>query len=342
MDIIVPILAALVALVVGGAAGYVFASKAGGTKLAEYEAEREKWRQAAESKSREAEDKIRDATARAQAAEKEFDLKVRDTRLKIKEELDQENDAVRARLKNQENRIRQKSDAIDKKGELLDKREVEVTGREKHLIVREKALVQEEKKYHALVDDWYAKVERAAGMTAQDAKKQLVDSMINEAKHDAASEVRRIEDEAREEAEKKAQKIIAIATQRVSTDYVNENSVSVVHLPNEDMKGRIIGREGRNIRALEAATGVDFIVDDTPEAVIISAHNPIRRAVARRTLEHLIEDGRIHPARIEEIVEKFTQEIERDIVQAGEQATLDAGVHGLHPELMKLLGRLKY
>jgi len=291
---------------------------------------------------KEVERRKQDAEARIGSVEKESDLKLRDEQLKMKSAFDKEMEAMRVARKHQENRLRHRNETLEKKADLLDKMEVEVTGRERTQIVREKALVQQEKKYQALVDDWKAKVERASGLTAQEAKKQLVESLISEAKHESAKMIRIIEEETRETAEKSAKKIIALASQRVAVEYINEKSVSVVHLPSEDMKGRIIGREGRNIRALEASTGIDFIVDDTPEAVILSGHNPIRREIARQTLVALIQDGRIHPGRIEEIAKKCEAEVEKEIVQAGEQATFDVGVHGIHPELVKLIGRLKF
>ncbi len=179
-------------------------------------------------------------------------------------------------------------------------------------------------------------------MTAAEAKKELMDAMENEAKHDVAKRIKAIEEEAREIADKKAKEIISLAIQRYAGEYVAEKTVSVVPLPSDEMKGRIIGREGRNIRALEAATGIDLIIDDTPEAVILSGFNPVRREVARLSLEKLIADGRIHPGRIEEVVAKSTEEVEISIKEAGEQAAFDLGVHGIHPEILKLIGRLKY
>ena len=181
-----------------------------------------------------------------------------------------------------------------------------------------------------------------AGISSREAKKLLIRSIENEAKHDAAKLIRKIENEAREKAKGQAEEIIGLAIKRFAGDYVTEKTVSVVNLPNEEMKGRIIGREGRNIRAIEAATGIDLIVDDTPEAVILSGFNPVRREVAKISLERLIDDGRIHPARIEEIVEKVNEEVEASIKEAGEQATFDVAVHGINPELVKLIGRLKY
>ncbi|MCK5724239.1 MAG: ribonuclease Y, partial [Gammaproteobacteria bacterium] len=185
-------------------------------------------------------------------------------------------------------------------------------------------------------------LERLAGISSEQAKHLLIASMESEAKHDAATMMRRIENEARDDADRKAQEILSLAVKRYAGDYVAEKTVSVVNLPNEEMKGRIIGREGRNIRAIEAATGIDLIIDDTPEAVILSGFNPVRREVAKISLERLIDDGRIHPARIEEIVSKVGKEVDATIKEAGEQATFDVGVHGINQELVKLIGRLKY
>ncbi len=318
----------IITLVVGGFAGFVLAKIAERKRFLEVEEEARK--------------KELEIKKQMQAAEKELDLKIRDKELKMKAAVEKETDVVRNRLKNKEESLRHRLDVSDKKCDFLDQKEVEITGRERTLIVREKALVQQEKTYNALVEEWYAKTEKISGLSAQEAKKQLMDSMISEARHESAKMVRQLEEEAREKAEAEAVKIIALSTQRLATDYISEHSISVVDLPTEEMKGRIIGREGRNIRALEAATGVDFIVDDTPEAVILSAHNPVRRAVARQTLQVLMADGRIHPRRIEEVVQKCEAEIQKEIQKAGEQATFDVGVHGIHPELVKLIGRLKY
>ncbi|WP_027716409.1 ribonuclease Y, partial [Desulfuromonas sp. TF] len=185
-------------------------------------------------------------------------------------------------------------------------------------------------------------LERLSGLSSEEAKEQLIRTMESEARHDAAKRIKQIEDEAKETADKKAKEILALAIQRYAGDYVAEKTVSVVPLPTDEMKGRIIGREGRNIRAIEAATGIDLIIDDTPEAVIISGFNPVRREVARLALERLITDGRIHPARIEEVVNKAALEVDEAIREAGEQATFDVGVHGINPEIIKLIGRLKY
>ena len=207
---------------------------------------------------------------------------------------------------------------------------------------QEKDLINREKELESILKDERRRLEEISGMSALEAKDMLVRSVENEARHDAAVLVKKIETEAREMGDRKAKDIISLAIQRYSGDYVAEKTVSVVTLPNEEMKGRIIGREGRNIRAIEASTGVDLIIDDTPEAVILSGFNPVRREIARISLERLISDGRIHPARIEEIVEKVSAEIETSIREAGEQAAFDVGVHGIHPELIKLIGKLKF
>jgi ribonuclease Y len=224
----------------------------------------------------------------------------------------------------------------------LDAKEGEINKKEVSLAEKEKSVKEQEKKYEALLAEEKARLEKIAHITSEEAKKLLVERMENEARHEAAKRIKGIEEELKEQAAKKANEIISLAVQRYAGEYVMEKTVSLVNLPNEEMKGRIIGREGRNIRALEAATGVDLIIDDTPEAVIISGFNPVRREIARIALERLISDGRIHPTRIEEIVAKVEQETEAAIKEAGEQAAFDVGVHGLHPEVIKLIGKLRY
>ncbi|HDH96620.1 MAG TPA: ribonuclease Y [Proteobacteria bacterium] len=285
---------------------------------------------------------IEEAERKAKSMEKEAQLRIKDMELQSKAKLEEEAKEQRKELQQWERRLLQKEEHLEKKVELWDRKEEELNKRERSLVVREKAAEALERKYEAMVDEWRTKLERLAGMTAQEAKRKLLESMEEEAEREFAKRLREMEDRLREEADRKAKEIIATSIQRLATDFVSENSVTVVQLPNEEMKGRIIGREGRNIRALESITGVDLIVDDTPEAVIISAHNPIRREVARIALERLVADGRIHPARIEEVVQKVEQEVEESITKAGEQAAFDVGVHGLHPEIIKLLGRLKY
>jgi len=285
---------------------------------------------------------VHEAEARAQNLQKEAELKIKDRRLQMQEQVEREAKQRQGELEAQEKRLSLKEENQERKTLLLDEKEIEVTTREKILVVREAALAQQEKKYEALVEELQTRLERVAGMSQSEAKQHLMKVMESEAKHEAARMIREINEEAKKNADNEAKKIISLAIQRYAGEYVAERTVSAVNLPNDDMKGRIIGREGRNIRALEAATGVDFIVDDTPETVVLSCHNPVRREIARISLERLITDGRIHPSRIEEIVAKVTGEVEQDIQQAGEQAIFDLGVHGLHPELVKLIGRLKF
>jgi len=285
---------------------------------------------------------IEEAEKKAEILKKEALLEVKDKFYQEKAEFEKETVEKRQELQNLEKRIIQRESHLDKKIELLDTKEGEINRREKNLIQQEKAIQEQEKKVVALFEKQRAQLESIAKMSSEEAKRLLMESMENEAKHEVAKRIKKIEDEARELADKKSKEIISLAIQRYAGEYVAEKTVSVVNLPNEEMKGRIIGREGRNIRALEAATGIDLIIDDTPEAVILSGFNPIRREIARIALERLVSDGRIHPARIEEIVQKVEQEIEVAVREAGEQATFDVGVHGIHPELIKLIGRLKY
>jgi len=285
---------------------------------------------------------IEEAERKSKSMEKEAQLRIKDAELQSRAKLEEEAKEQKKEFQQWERRLIQKEEHLEKKVELWDRKEEELNRRERSLVVREKAAEALERKYEAMVEEWRSKLERLAGMTAQEAKKRLLESMQEEAERDFAKRLKDIENRLREESDKKAKEIIATSIQRLATDFVSENSVTVVQLPNEEMKGRIIGREGRNIRALESITGVDLIVDDTPEAVIISAHNPIRREIARISLERLVADGRIHPARIEEVVQKVEQEVQASITKAGEQAAFDVGVHGLHPELIELLGRLKY
>ena len=285
---------------------------------------------------------IEEAEQRAEILKKEALLQVKEKFYQEKAEFEKETIDKRQELQNLEKRIMQKESHLDKKVEFLEMKEAEIVRKEKTLLQQEKEILERDKKVTALLEKQRIQLENIAKMSSEEAKQLLIESMEDEAKHEAAKKIKRIEDETRELADKKAKEIISLAIQRYSGEYVSEKTVSVVNLPNEEMKGRIIGREGRNIRALEAATGIDLIIDDTPEAVILSGFNPIRREIARIALERLVSDGRIHPARIEEIVQKVEQEIELAVREAGEQATFDVGVHGIHPELIKLIGRLKY
>jgi len=285
---------------------------------------------------------VEEAEKKAEILRKEALLQAKDKFYQEKAEFEKETVEKRQELQILEKRIIQRESNLDKKIELLDAKEGDIVRKEKNLIQQEKVVQEQEKKVTMLLEKQRIQLENIAKMSSEEAKRLLMESMEEEAKHDAAKRIKRIEEESRELADKKAKEIISLAVQRYAGEYVAEKTVSVVNLPNEEMKGRIIGREGRNIRALEAATGIDLIIDDTPEAVILSGFNPIRREIARIALERLVSDGRIHPARIEEIVQKVEQEVETSIREAGEQATFDVGVHGIHPEVIKLIGRLKY
>ncbi len=285
---------------------------------------------------------IEDAKKEADTIRKEAVIQAKDAVLEAKSEWEKEARELRREIQAQEKRLLQREEHLDRKTTQLDGREGDLSQREKALPQLEEQVRSRQHEADQLVLQQTETLERLSGMTSEDARNYLISTMESEAKHDAAKRIKQIEDEARETADKKAKEILALAIQRYAGDFVAEKAVSVVPLPSDEMKGRIIGREGRNIRAIEAATGIDLIIDDTPEAVIISGFNPVRREVARLTLERLVADGRIHPARIEEVVSKAAQEVDEAIREAGEQATFDVGVHGIHPEIIKLIGRLKY
>lgn len=285
---------------------------------------------------------VLEAQNKSEALLKEASLEAKDRLLVMKNEFDAETKETRSELKKQERRLIQKEENLDRKIEQSDQREKEVESVEKKLAKRVEDIMQQEQRYNQLLEEQKKQLERISTLTAEQAKELLLRAMENEARYEGAKMIKRIENEAKEEADKKSKRILATAIQRYAADFVAERTVSVVNLPSDEMKGRIIGREGRNIRALEAATGIDLIIDDTPEAVILSGFNPIRREVARQSLLRLISDGRIHPARIEDVVKKVTQEIDTTIKEAGEQAAFDLGVHGIHGELVKHIGRLKY
>nr|MBR4281151.1 ribonuclease Y [Clostridia bacterium] len=273
---------------------------------------------------------------------KEEILKARATMDAEKASYDREIRDRRAEVQRSENRLMQREASLDKRSDSLDNRENDLKKRSDNLDRKEEEVDRLQEEAEALHHKQTAELERIAAMTQDEAKQIIIERVQKEAFHDAAAQVRDIEARAKEEAEKKARNIIALAIQKCAADHVAESTVSVIALPNDDMKGRIIGREGRNIRALETATGVDLIIDDTPEAVIVSAFDPVRREIARLTVEKLINDGRIHPARIEETVEKARKEVENQIREAGESAVFETNQHGIHHELVKLLGRLKY
>jgi len=285
---------------------------------------------------------IEEAKKEASAIKKEAEIQARDGILQAKMDFEKEVRETRREMQALEKRLINKEENLDKRIETVEKRDAELGRREASVKGREKSVEEKAAECDRLSDEAKRQLEHVAGMTREEAKRSLIDQMVEEAKHESAKRIRVIEEEAREEAVRKGQKIVALAIERLAGDFVAERTVTVVPLPSDDLKGRIIGREGRNIRALEAATGIDLIVDDTPESVIISGHNPIRREIARLSLEKLISDGRIHPGRIEEVVRKAEQEVDEAIREAGQKAIFDVGVHGIHPELIKLLGRLKY
>ena len=282
------------------------------------------------------------AKKEAVATIKEANLKAKENLYQGKVELDKESSERKNEFKTQEKRLETRESSLDKKFEVIDRKDSELSKREKNITHQERKVHEAERSAEELINERKAGLERISSMSADEAKNQLLETMEAEAKHDAAKLLKRIDEETRAEADMNSKKILATAIQRYAGEYVAERTVSVVNLPSDEMKGRIIGREGRNIRAIEAATGIDIIIDDTPGAVILSGHNPIRREVAKHALEKLVSDGRIHPARIEEVVKKVEEEVDQSIMEAGKQAIFDTGIHGVHPEIQRLVGRLKY
>ena len=285
---------------------------------------------------------VNEAEKEAEGKRKEATLEAKDLIYQAKADFEKETKDRRLELQNLERRLNQKEESLDRKMELLDRREKEMGVRETDIFSREKTVTESENKYKRLLDEQREQLERISGLTSEEAKRMLIQSLENEARLEAFSKIKRIEEEAKETAEKKAKEIISTSIAKCASEYVMEATVSVVDLPNDEMKGRIIGREGRNIRALEKATGIDIIVDDTPEAIILSGFDSVRREIAKLSLQRLIADGRIHPARIEEIVEKVKKEVETAIREAGEQAAFEVRVANLHPELVKIVGRLHF
>ena len=285
---------------------------------------------------------IENALSDAENIKKEALLQAKDEEIRLRKEAEKEIKELKTEVLSEEKRLIQKSEQMNRKIDLLDKREMDLLNKKKFVDEEEKNVLKQKQEVNNLVDQQRSKLENISGISREEAKKLLTESIESEARMEAAKAIVRIENEMKMQADKKAKNILALAIARYSGEYVAEKTVSVVPLPNDEMKGRIIGREGRNIRAIEAATGIDVIIDDTPEAVILSGFNPVRREVARRSLEQLITDGRIHPARIEEIVDKVSKELDVTMREAGEQATFDVGAHGVHLELIQLLGRLKY
>lgn len=286
----------------------------------------------AEEKSREI---IDEALKTAETKKREALLEAKEESLKTKNELEKETRERRAELQRYERRVLSKEENLDKKSDAMEKREA-------GLATREEALNKRNAEVESLYEKGIQELEKISGLTSEQAKEYLLKSVEDDVKHDTAKLIKELDNKAKEEADKKAREYVVTAIQRCAADHVAETTVSVVQLPNDEMKGRIIGREGRNIRTLETLTGVELIIDDTPEAVVLSGFDPVRREVARIALERLIVDGRIHPARIEEMVEKAQKEVETNMREEGEAAALEVGIHGLHPELIRLLGKLKY
>ncbi|WP_366921755.1 ribonuclease Y [Metallumcola ferriviriculae] len=320
MDLI-PILIAIILGLIGFAIGYFLRKYLAEAKIASAE-------QAAEKI-------IGEAQKEAEAKKRESLLEAKEEVHKLRSEVEKENRERRSELQRLDRRLVQKEEALDKKSDSLEKKD---EGLQKKLEDADNLKIELESLHHKQVTE----LERLSGLTSQEAKDILLTNVQEEIKHESAIMIKEMEDQAKAEADKRSKEIVTMAIQRCAADHVAETTVSVVTLPNDEMKGRIIGREGRNIRTLETLTGIDLIIDDTPEAVILSGFDPIRREVARIALEKLILDGRIHPARIEEMVEKAQKEVEQHIREEGEQATFETGIHGLHPELVRLLGRLKY
>jgi len=320
-DIVLAVIVGLVALVIGILAGYIIRKTLG-----------EKAIGSAEQKAR---NLILDAENKSETIKKEIALEAKEEAHRLRSEVEREIKERRNEISKSEKRLIQKEETIDKKLENIERKEDSITSREQNIINKQKELETQINKQNE-------ELEKISGYTAEEAKAILLSNLEKEIRVEASVLIKDIETKAKDEGEKKAKEIITGAIQRCAADHVAESTVSVVPLPNDEMKGRIIGREGRNIRAIETLTGIELIIDDTPEAVILSGFDPVRREIARLSLEKLIVDGRIHPARIEEMVNKSEKEVNASIKEAGEQSTFDVGVHNLHPELIKYLGRLKY
>ena len=318
---IIKIVIAVVALAIGALIGYIYRKNVG-----------EKAIGSAEQKAK---NLILDAENKSETMKKEAILEAKEEAHRMRSEAERDARERRAEIQRSERRLIQKEESLDRKIENVEKKEESITHKEQLLINKQKEL-------DGFINKQMEELERISGYTAEEAKAILLSNMEKEIRHDASVMIKEIESKAKEEADKKAKYIITGAIQRCAADHVAESTVSVVNLPNDEMKGRIIGREGRNIRTIETLTGVDLIIDDTPEAVILSGFDPVRREIARIALEKLIVDGRIHPARIEEMVEKAEKEVNAIIKEEGEQATFEVGIHNLHPELVKLLGRLRF
>ena len=328
LDIIIPIIAAVVGIALGCLLAILVINKIRTAKIGSAESVIAKMKE--------------DAAQECKALKKEAALEAKEQEIKLRHDFERETKEKRVELQKIEQRLDQRDEILTKKESNNLKKAEELEQQKKDLDKKVATLAQKQEKIDKEYESVIAKLEEISGLTKEEAKKQLTDSIIDETRRDVAIQVRNLEQEAKDEATKKAKDIISLAIQKCCTDHASEITVSVVPLPNDDMKARIIGREGRNIRTLENATGIELIIDDTPEVVILSGFDPVRREVARLSLEKLIADGRIHPARIEETVEKVKKELDVQIKESGESAMFEVGLFGIHPELIKLLGRLKY
>ncbi len=325
--IIISILLALV-LIVGIVVGYLIRKSIAEAKIS--------------SAENLAQQIVDEANRNADAAQKEALLEAKEKSHVFRQEAEEELRERRFEIQKQEDRIVQREEILDKKSITFDKREVSLEKREESLTEKQQQIEEMESKVEALIAKQHTELERISGYTTDQAKQIILTNVENDLKQQTAVMIKEAENRAKEEGDKKAKHILSLALQRCAADHVAETTVSVINLPNDEMKGRIIGREGRNIRTLETLTGIDLIIDDTPEAVILSGFDPVRREIARLALEKLVQDGRIHPARIEEMVDKARREVDEHIRELGEEATFEVGVHGLHPDVIKILGRLKY
>ncbi len=315
-------------LIAGFVAAFFFYKVSSSKKLEEVEGQAQKL--------------LRDAEKEAKTIRKEAQLEARDASLRVKTETERELKERQKELNHLDKRLRQREEMFDRKTDQLDKKEYQFGKKERDLNNREKALQDKERSYEDLLKKQNEVLEQISRMSLEEAKAELLNRVENESRFEAAKIAKRVEDEALETADRKSKGILSLAIQRYASEYVSDHTISTVSLPSDEMKGRIIGREGRNIRALEAATGVEYIIDDTPETVLLSCFDPVRREIGRISLDRLISDGRIHPTRIEEIVGKVRKEIDATIKEEGEKAVFDLGLHGVHPEMVKMLGRLKY
>lgn len=322
------ILLAIIGLIVGLAIGYIIATT--------------RHKRSIEGANNTATGIIRQAKKEAETLKKEHLLEAKELNQQYRLEIESELKEERAELKNQENRLLQRENNLDRKDDSLEKRERSLEEKEEKLDSRKQLIDEREKEVSTLIEKQEIELERIASLSKDEAKDIIMDDMKKELSHDRAMLIKENEQRVKDEVDRKARNMLALAIQRSAADQISELTVTVVTLPNDDMKGRIIGREGRNIRTLETLTGIDLIIDDTPEAVVLSGFDPIRREIARMTLEKLIQDGRIHPARIEEMVEKSRKEMDERIREYGENAAFEVGVHSLHPDLIKILGRLRF